>query len=331
MRTHSRLILTILSAFCVLFGASSAYAAGLDDLLGGLSWGASREQVEENYKATLIAEYRTAIEGSRDAVRNDRLRREVDTNFERFSSTWREFDGARTGYESSTIADEVYIGDNLAMLAVPDVDLPRYFVFRNNRLVKVIIATNVASLGNIDFQEFIDQMRRSYGRPQEVVTERDEYGIPTDVRAIWANRTTRLRVENKSQVFNTFLFAVTDASQPDFFRSQTETNEAARRASSSLDSLFTEVAADPTNRTRDDVVDRITGSSPQVQVRLRADARDGDSLTSRSQGTSTMRDDEVLQDVEKVERRSGRRSGSRSGGSSGSSSGSGGGGGVTIY
>lgn len=330
MRVHSRLILMIAIILLAVSTSVSAFAAGLDDLLGGLSWGASREQVEENYRASLIAEYRKAIEGSRDVVRNDRLRRQVDTDFKRFSDTWVEFSGPRTGYESSTISDEVFGNSDLAMLSVPDVDLPKYYIFRDGRLAKVLIATNVSTLNNMPFQDFIDVLRRTYGRPAEVVTERDEYGIPTDVRAIWQNSTTRLRIENKGQVFSTFLFALTDATKPDFSRSQTATTEAQRRSASSLDALFQEIASDPNNRTRDDVVDRITGESPQVQVRLRADAGQGQTLTSRAVGTSTMKDDDILTDVEKVERRSGRRT-SGGGGSSGGGSSRPSGGGVTIY
>lgn len=326
--------LMLLLTFCLVAGWSSfASAATVNDLTGGVRWGASRQDVEASYRAQLIADYRAAIGGSRDAVRNDRLRREVDDSLKRFSETWVDFTSARTGYESSTIADEIYGGSDLSMMILANADVPKYYIFKGGKLVKVVIATNVATLGFIPFEDFIASLRGPYGRPQDVVTEEDDMGMKHEVRAVWADDVTRLRIENKSSVFNTYLMVLSDAKKPDFSRDTQALSAAGRReaAGGSLDSIFQEVAADTSNRTGDDVVDRIVGTTTQVQVRLRSDARQGDALTSQAVGTTAMDDSDVLVDVDKVERRSsGRRSSDRpASGSSGSSAPSGGG--ITIY
>lgn len=315
--------------FLLTIGSVSAFAADLSDLAGEMTWGMTRQQVETQYRAELIAEYRRAIEGSRDPVKNDRLRRGVDDTLNRFSETWVEFDGQRTGYESSTISDEVFTGAGLAMLILASADVPKYYIFKNGKLAKIIIATNVAALDFMPFHDFTSSLRGIYGRPADVITEEDDIGVRQEVRAIWSDRKTRLRTENRSAVFNTYLMVLTDATQDDFRRDTRAAMEAERQSGGTLDSLFQEVAADASNRTSDDVVDRIVGSQTQVQVRLRSDARAGDALTSQAVGTSAMDDKEVLQDVEKVERRSSGRRGSQPASRPSSTPSSGGG--RTIY
>lgn len=307
MIRHSRLWLIAALLLSLSFVTSTASAAQLSDLTGGVSWGMTRAEVEASYREELIAEYRREIAGSRDAVRNDRLRRGVDEKIERFRATWIEFNGARTGYESSTIADEIFTGANLAMMILPSADVPKYFVFKDERLAKIMIATNVASLDFIPFDEFVRTLRGVYGRPDAVETEVDDIGINQEVRARWTDSNTRLRVENKSSVFNTYLMVLTDVSRDDFKRDTRAASAAERAAGGTLDSIFQEVAADTSNRTGDDVVDRIVGSQTEVHVRLRSDAAEGDALTSQAAGSSAMDDTEVLQDVEKVERRSSTR------------------------
>lgn len=331
MVRRTRILIMLMVVCCVIGWSLVASAASVNDLTGGIRWGASRQDVEAHYRAQLIAEYRAAIGGSRDPVRNDQLRRGVDDSLKRFSETWVEFTGPRTGYESSTIADEVYGNSDLAMMILANADVPKYYIFKSNKLAKIIIATNVASIDFIPFVDFIASLRGPYGRPQDVVLEEDDLGIKQEVRAVWADATTRLRIENKSSVFNTYLMVLTDVKQADFSRDTRAEAAASRRASSggSLDSIFQEVAADASNRTGDDVVDRIVGTTTQVQVRLRSDARQGDALTSQAIGTSAMDDTEVLVDVEKVERRSsGRRSSDRPAASDGAKPS---GGGMTIY
>lgn len=310
------------------FVATSASAAEVTDLVGGVSWGMNRTQVEANYRSELIAEYRQEIAGSRDAVRNDRLRRGVDEKIARFRDTWVELDGTRTGYESSTIADEIFTGGNLSMMIMPSADVPKYFVFKDGRLVKILIATNVASLDFMPFHSFVSTLRGVYGRPDDVQSEVDDIGVKHETRAIWTDSKSRLRIENKSAVFNTYLMVLTNVKEEDFMRDTRAASAAARTSGGTLDDLFQEVAADASNRTGDDVVDRIVGSQTQVHVRLRSDAGDGDALTSQAVGTSAMDDTEVLQDVEKVERRSSSRRSRRSGSDEPAPSS---GGGRTIY
>lgn len=329
MFRRSRIWITVILMLSLSFVVNTALAAEISDLTGGMTWGMTRQQVEAHYRAELIAEYRGAIEGSRDAVRNDRLRRGVDESLSRFSETWVEFDGARTGYESSTIADEIYTGAGLAMMIMASADVPKYYVFKNGRLAKIVVATNVASLGFLPFRDFISTLRGVYGKPEEVQTELDDIGVKEEVRAIWTDSKSRLRIENRSAVFNTYLMVLTNVREADFKRDTRAASEAARTSGGTLDSIFQEVAADASNRTGDDVVDRIVGSQTQVQVRLRSDARAGDALTSQAMGTSAMDDTEVLQDVEKVERRSSTRRNSEP--ASGSRPASGSGGGRTIY
>lgn len=327
MFRHRQILIAWLVALSLALVASPAFAQSISDLKDGLSWGMTRDQVEKHHKDQLIAGYRQAISGSRDIVRNDRLRKKVDDDQRKFESTWVEFDGSRTGYESSTIANEIFPGANLAMLIEADADNPKYYVFKDGRLAKVVIATNVAALDFMPFHSFIETLSSRYGKPENVETELDDIGVKVDIRARWIKSADRLRIENRNRVYNTYLMVLTDASKDDFMRGKNLSEE---EGAGSLDDIFKAAAAE--SHDRGNIVDKLTNTTSDVQIRLRSDAQSGDALTSQAQGSSAMDDTEVLEDVEKLERRTTRKERSKtpSKKSKPSSSGSGGGG-RTIY
>lgn len=296
--SYRNILIASLTAILLVFTTTTAFAESLSNLRQGLSWGMTRDQVESDHKEKLIADYRNEIKGSRDIVRNDRLRKQVDDRQKKFEATWVEFDGARTGYESSTIAHEIYAGAGLAMLIQADADNPKYYIFKNGKLVKIIIATNVAALDFMPFHSFIDSLSQRYGKPEHVDSERDDIGVKQDIRARWVQGPDRLRIENRHRVYNTYLLILTDANQDDFMRGGTMSD--GETSGSSMESIFR--AASEDEQTGEDVVDQLTKSSSKVQVRLRSDAQEGDALTSQARGNSAMDDSEVLEDVEKLER-----------------------------
>jgi|GEM_PF-2795717 len=296
--SYRKILIAWLTALTLALVAPTAFAESLSNLRQGLTWGMSREQVETHHKDQLVNEYREEIKGSRDIVRNDRLRKQVDDNHKKFVATWVEFDGPRTGYESSTIAQEIYPGAGLAMLIQADADNPRYYIFKNGKLAKIIIATNVAALDFMPFHTFIDTLSKRYGKPEHVDSERDDIGVKQDVRARWVQGPDRLRIENRHRVYNTYLFVLTDARSDDFMRGGSISDGGT--TGGSMDSIFQ--AASEGDHDRHDIVDQLTKSSSKVQVRLRSDAQEGDALTSQAKGNSAMDDTEVLEDVEKLER-----------------------------
>lgn len=325
MFRHRQIIIAWLVALSLALVASPAFAQSIGALKDGLSWGMTRVQVEKLHKDELIKDYRQQISGSRDIVRNDKLRKKVDDDQRKFEATWVEFDGARTGYESSTIANEIFSGANLAMLIQADADNPKYYVFKNDRLVKIVIATNVAALDFMPFHTFVETLSKRYGKPQNVETELDDIGVKVDIRARWVDSGDRLRIENRDRVYNTYLMVLTDASKDDFMRGK---NLAEEEGEGSLDDIFKAAAAE--SHDRGDIVDRLTNTTSDVQIRLRSDAQAGDALTSQSKGSSAMDDTEVLEDVEKLERRT-RKSRTSKPAKKSTPSSSGSGGGRTIY
>lgn len=325
--SYRKILIAWLTTLALALITPTAFAESLSTLRTGLTWGMTRTQVEAHYKEQLIADYREQIKGSRDIVRNDQLRKQVDDTHKKFVATWVEFDGARTGYESSTIAHEIYSGASLAMLIQADADNPRYYIFKNGKLAKIIIATNVAALDFMPFHTFIDTLSKRYGKPEHVDSERDDIGVKQDIRARWVQGPDRLRIENRHRVYNTYLFVLTDASQDDFMRGGAIPD--GESSGSSMDNIFQ--AASEGDHDQHDIVDQLTKSSSKVQVRLRSDAQEGDALTSQAKGNSAMDDSEVLEDVEKLERTTrSKRTSSPSKKSTPKSSGSGGGG-RTIY
>lgn len=322
---HRQILIAWLVALSLALVAPSAFAQSIESLKQGLTWGMSRDDVADHYKNELLKDYREQIRGSRDIVKNDRLRKKVDDDYKKFKSTWITFDGARTGYESSTIANEIFGDAELAMLIRADADNPTYYIFKERALAKIVIATNVAALDFMPFHVFVETLSGRFGKPEHVDTELDDIGVKQDIRARWVEGGDRLRVENRDRVYNTYLMVLTDATKDDFLRGTNLSDQ----SGGSMDSIFEAAAAD--SQSRDNIVDQLTNSTSDVQIRLRSDAQAGDALTSQATGSSAMDDTEVLEDVEKLERRTTRKKRSSSPSKTSKPSSSGSGGGRTIY
>lgn len=299
LRTHLFWIVLFVTLGCT----GSSFAASVTELRDGVQWGWTKDQVVDHYKVDLVDDYRKKTKGSRDIVYNDRLRKAVDEKVKAFASTYVEFDGARTGYESSAIALEVYAGANLSMLIQKDADNPQYYVFKNGKLAKILVAMNVAGLQFIPFHAFIDTLIDSYGKTKTRESKQDDIGVEHDVRATWVQGDTRMRAENRDAVFNTYLLVLTPSSKDDFMANANIQTRATDSAGSDLDDIFAQAESESANVNHKNVVDRLTESTSDVTIRLRSDAKAGEALTSSATGSSAMDDTEVLEDVEKKNRK----------------------------
>jgi hypothetical protein len=183
--------------------------------LGGLRWGASSAEVLRSVREELFEAYRVSIAGVNDPVAVDRLRREVDDTFRRLEQSVERFDAPRTGYEVSALAGEVVGGVGQSLLTVRSAGgaagRTRYFVFANDRLVKLIIPSSIASLDFMSFENFEASLAEQLGRPTDRETVLDELGIRQLVRAKWTDGVTTARIENRKAAVDSYVVVYADA------------------------------------------------------------------------------------------------------------------------
>ncbi len=299
-------LLALAVAFCstVCIAPSSASAqAALSEELGGLSWGASMEDVLAVKREQILDEYRAEIAGLRDPIEIDRLRRIADEEFNTIEASIREFDGVRTGFEVSVIQDEVQPGVGQSMVAVRAEWSTEYYVFHNDRLAKLLVTYDQASLNFLGFEAFVERLEGVFGGPDATDWRVDDIGVRHMTRASWQDVDTRVRVEDKSSMFASYLLVYSDLTIADTPTESAVAGQANRPTNTrNIGSLIRRMDED-TEGTRDNssVVDSIIGAPTDVQLRLRVE-EGAIAGASSPDGGSVLDDDEVLEDAERRER-----------------------------
>lgn len=294
-------------AMCAALAPHAHAQGALSEELGGLSWGASMEEVLTVKRDEIMEAYRTEIAGLRDPIEIDRLRRVADAEFTTIEESVRVFDQARTGYEVSVIQDEVTGASGQSMLSVREDWSTHYYVFQDDALVKLVVTYDQASLNFLGFEAFVERLEAVFGGPESTDWRVDDIGVRHMTRATWEDDDTRVRVEDKSRMFASYLLVYSDAAHVDPERVDPGTVSAGNRPTTSrnIGSLIRRMDEDADAGTRDNsaVVDSIIGSSTEVELRLRVDEGEVAEI-GESGESSALDDDEVLEDAERLERRS---------------------------
>lgn len=274
-----RWILPLLILFLTPLSAS---AGQLSAVLGDLDWGMSSDEVLDDQRERLLIEYRTQVEGLSDPLEIDGIRRRLDDRFDQIRATHEVLETSPTGYEASILGTEVRAGAGLSVLTARIDDLPHYWIFRDDRLEKLIVGFDVASLDHISFEGFLDRMAQLFGNPEESEVERDHLGRNMMVRAIWQDERTRLRVEDRRNLFQTYALVYSDASRPDAFvrHEEQRASRGTGRASGIMQRL-SEEGESGTPSGGGSAADGIIGSSTDIQLRLRQDEREAEEREAR--------------------------------------------------
>ncbi|MCA9566114.1 MAG: hypothetical protein KC561_21605, partial [Myxococcales bacterium] len=175
-----------------------------------MEWGATSGDVLDFYRAAYLADFRNEISGTRDTIQIDELRRRQNQRFSRVQNSYEEFSGTRTGYEVSVLGDEVAAGNEESMLTVRTENATLYYVFASDQLFKIVVAYNSSYLGGLQFEAFLDQVERRYGPPAETEVDETVGQMRYLARALWTEDDTRLRVENRSNLFGTYIMVFSD-------------------------------------------------------------------------------------------------------------------------
>lgn len=266
---------------------ASASAGELSAVLGGLSWGDSPHALLDARRAMLMDEYRQRIEGLDDPLQIDRVRRTLDERFDAIANSHEHLEAAQTGFEVSVLAGEVRGAAGYSLITVRNRDNVEYFIFREGALVKLVQSFDLARLDFLGFDPFIDQLADVLGPPDEVEHRVDDIGRRLVLRAQWTDGVTRLRVENRAQLYNAYTLVFTDATREDSFVPPEQlSGPGARRGGGRVGNIMQSIEAQPEGGPSGDpgVVDRIIGRGTEdVRTVLRADEREAAEREARRQ------------------------------------------------
>lgn len=289
-----------------LLGAGQAWAESQGELVGalrGLDWDVRKGEVLKSFKTELEGEFKETASQLRDPVKKERLRRRMLDNFEKIEESYVQLKGKRTGFEVSVIAGEYSTKNNESLLIVRDEYAQRYYLFADGRLWKMIIAYNPEYIQDVGFEAFTEQVARKYGAPVDNQYQENS-GEQILSSVIWRDEVTELRIEDKSEFFNTFTMVFSNLEKAQRF-------EKFRRAfgeRKKKDSLGFDLA-DLQNEGEydeggDDVVDSITGVKTEVVLN---DELFKDERARRVGGAATVADANLPQEKAKKRKRAKKR------------------------
>jgi hypothetical protein len=240
---------------------------GLATILQGLQWGASHEEVLAHYRTRYLQDYQADIAGVRDSLEIDRIRRSHDQRYQRVVDSYELLEQPRTGYEVSVLGGEVAGANHESMLTTRTDNAILYYAFHDDQLFKIVVAYNSTYLGGLDFESFIEQVEGRYGSPDSTAVDETQTGIRYLARAIWNDGHTRLRVENRSNVFGTFVMVFTDPAREDrAVASRTTTGNASRGVY--VSDQVRMLQQPQTQRRNTDIADQIIGAPTVVELHV---------------------------------------------------------------
>jgi hypothetical protein len=309
LTTSAFLATTSLAASMLLPAAPvSAQSATLNGALEEASWGDTSAEVIGYYRERERQAYLARIEGLNDPLEIDRLRREADAAVSRVSSSLEAFDSTQTGYEVSVIRGEIVGGQGQSMVSVRPESGSRFYIFTNDSLRKFVEVYDIAALGYIGFEAFVERLGQVLGRPESSDFEQDDLGIRRLVRASWSDGQTRLRVEDRSRMFSAYLLVYTDTSVQELTVDPAAVAQAISPAGrTSVGDLLRRASAESEDRTvaNRNVVDDIIGQRTVITVGAGPNETSSDALAVND-GPSALDDDEEFADAPRLvrERRS---------------------------
>ncbi|MCB9520978.1 MAG: hypothetical protein H6699_08890 [Myxococcales bacterium] len=270
-------ILNIATFVAVQLVAAVALAqAPLDAELGGLTWGSDEATVLRFHQDAILANYRTQIAGIRDPLEIDRMRRQADERFATIRNSRVAFDGGRTGYEVSVVTDETQPGRGQSLIVARDEWSLRYFIFENDALIKLVVTYDQASMNFLGFEAFAERLEGVFGDPTSTDWSVDEIGVRHMARATWEDGTTRVRAEDKSQVFATYLvvYASVAADVPPLQQDRQPAVVARPGNSRDIGSIMRGIETPPDAGANGAIVDSLIGETTEVELQIRQEAVD---------------------------------------------------------
>ncbi|MEZ4266967.1 MAG: hypothetical protein R3F39_11355 [Myxococcota bacterium] len=175
----------------------------IDQSLESLPFGKGAEDVTAWVRARLDTTYGPRMKAALSSHQRDVVREQLERELQTFSSSRVVFDGARTGFEVSIVANEFVAGAEESLLLFREQGVEHYFFFSHDKFWKY--ARPLAD--DIAFTERLAVQTKDQGRPDSVLRGADQ---TTVTQAIWTSKDRRLRVQDARSLYRADLLVVED-------------------------------------------------------------------------------------------------------------------------
>jgi hypothetical protein len=177
--------------------AKSAAAAPADstqaiaEALGELHWGMSKDELLKLLKKQIHAEFEQRIKVERDVMRQDALYQEAQDRYRRIHENFVTFDGQKSGWDVSPVANEFTHGNGEAMLVVANKHSRDLYFFMHGKLWKWYreLAPDAPEIA--DSRDAMMAFRARFGRGKSQQDRLDETKLAY-TGVTWSDASTRV-------------------------------------------------------------------------------------------------------------------------------------------
>ncbi|MCB9728574.1 MAG: hypothetical protein H6744_18615 [Deltaproteobacteria bacterium] len=175
----------------------------VDTSLESLPFGKGVDDVVGWVRARLETTYGPRLKAALSAHQRDVVRAQLEQELQDFAASLVEFDGSRTGFEVSVVANEFVPGAEESVLLFRESGVEHYFFFSHGKFWKYArpLPDDVA------FNERLAMQTKDQGRPEAVMRSVDK---TTVTQAVWQDKERRLRVQDARSLYRADLLVIED-------------------------------------------------------------------------------------------------------------------------
>ena len=264
--------------------AAAPQSAAIAPALGDLRWGMEPREVHEHFRAQIEARYAERLRTARDAILEDRIRAEMNSEIRRLRESYIRFTGQHTGWDASFLRGEFTHENQESMLSYRDGDSQNFFFFIRGRLWKWYKAFDSSVFQGQSFADFRGAIEQRFGEGVHRHESLVEGGDAHDWME-WQDATTRLRAVDQTRFYGFFCLVFDEKATIDRLSELRTNRPAAENRNSVIDSIMLPDGEEDDGRDEhSDIVDRITG-------RNRGSSSSGSGSSGSSGSSSNDEDD----------------------------------------
>lgn len=222
-----------------------------------IDWGWSHQKLISHFTSQLQKMYRPLLSKATDAITEDRLRSEMNARIARIKSSYVEFNGQHTGWDTSMLRDQYTHNNNESLVEVRELrtgsEDPRYtdyFFFINDRLWRRYRAFNQDQFEGIPFEGAAASFEKRFGSSRHITKGSRLIGLA------WQDSKTLLEAQDQTDFYGIFCLVFSEketSRQLDKLRVNTKASK------SGLNPLVEALDDTSEHDAHADVVEHITG------------------------------------------------------------------------
>jgi hypothetical protein len=262
-------------------GDKTPVSAEISKSMGDLTWGMSKDELQQKLIDKVKERYRPLVAKARDAVQEDNYRQKASAEMKRIRDSYIEFTGTATGWDLGFLRGEFTHGNDESMLVMRDENSQNYYFFFGNKLWKWYKAFDAEVFHGGDFSSFSGAVTRRFGNAKDAHGELSP-GTGERHWLEWQDDKTRLRAVDQNQFYGFYCLVFEDkATVANLGRLRTNTREVSSGKSHALVDAVTQGGqANPDDSP--DIADRITG-----KIRARQDAPEPSNQGAANSGSGS--------------------------------------------